>query len=122
MIKNAVNWFEIPVSDLSRATEFYEGILATSLIQESMGDIDMAIFPYGEKTVTGSLVAAPFLSPSETGSIVYLNAEGIIDEVLDRVTEKGAAIPMPKMHIGENGFIAHIIDSEGNRVGLHSMT
>ncbi|MGB1309995.1 MAG: VOC family protein [Leucothrix sp.] len=122
MSKNAINWFEIPVSDMARAVSFYEHIMQVSFQQESMNGMDMAIFPYEDKSVTGALVAAPFLSPSETGSVVYLNAEGMLDDVLARAAEKEAAIPLPKMDIGENGFIAHIMDSEGNRIGLHSMS
>lgn len=122
MAKNAINWFEIPVSDLARATAYYEDLVQTSLTQESMDGIDMAIFPYGEDTVTGSLVSAPFLSPSPTGSLVYLNVEGMLDATLERAVASGSDIPLPKTPIGPNGFIAHIIDSEGNRVGLHSMT
>ncbi|MFK7994025.1 MAG: VOC family protein [Granulosicoccus sp.] len=122
MSKNAINWFEIPVSDLARATNFYESLLQVTLSQESMNGMDMAIFPYSEGTVTGALVSAPFLSPSNIGSVVYLNAEGMFDEALARAVEHGAEVALPKMDIGPNGVIAHIIDTEGNRVGLHSMT
>lgn len=122
MSQNAINWFEIPVSDLVRASSFYEDLLQVTLTQESMNGMDMAIFPYAEGTVTGALVSAPFLSPSDTGSIVYINVEGIFDEALARATTNGAEVVLPKMNIGPNGIIAHIMDSEGNRVGLHSMT
>jgi len=122
MSKNAINWFEIPVSDLARATTFYEDLVQASLKQESMNGMDMAIFPFSEETVSGALVSAPFLSPSATGSVVYLNVEGMLDGAIERATKNGAEIVLPKMAIGPNGFIAHIIDSEGNRVGLHSMT
>lgn len=122
MSKHAINWFEIPVSDLARATSFYEDFLQVTLKQESMNGIDMAIFPYAEGTVTGALVSAPFLSPSNTGSIVYINVEGIFDDALARAAANGAEVVLPKMAIGPNGFIAHIMDTEGNRVGLHSMT
>jgi predicted enzyme related to lactoylglutathione lyase len=79
-------------------------------------------FPYAEGTVTGALVAAPFHSPSKTGSIVYINVEGVFDEALARAVANDAEVVMPKMDIGPNGYIALIIDSEGNRIGLHSMT
>ena len=122
MSQNAINWFEIPVSDLARASSFYEDLLQITLKQESMNGMDMAIFPYGEDTLFGALVSAPFLSPSATGSIVYINVEGIFDEALARAIANGAEVVLPKMSIGPNGVIAHIMDSEGNRVGLHSMT
>ena len=122
MSKNAINWFEIPVSDLARATAFYEDLVQAPLKQESMNGMDMAIFPFGDDTVSGALVSAPFLSPSDKGSVVYLNVEGMLDGAIERAVAKGSELPLPKMAIGENGFIAHIVDSEGNRVGLHSMT
>ena len=122
MSNNAINWFEIPVSDLARASGFYEDLLQVTLKQESMNGMDMAIFPLNEGAVNGCLVSAPFLSPSSTGSVVYINVEGIFDEALTRAVSNGAEVVMPKMDIGPNGFIAHIMDSEGNRVGLHSMT
>ena len=122
MSQNAINWFEIPVSDLARASGFYEDMLQVTLTQESMNGMDMAIFPYAEGTVTGALVSAPFLSPSDKGSVVYINVEGVFDEALARAKANGAEVVLPKMNIGPNGFIAHIMDTEGNRVGLHSMS
>lgn len=120
MLKNAINWFEIPVSDLARATSFYENMLQASLKQETMPGMDMAIFPYDDGVVSGGLVKADFMSPSDQGSIVYLNVEGFMDGAITRATEKGAAVVFPKTKLGECGYIAHIIDSEGNRIGLHS--
>ena len=122
MLKNAINWFEIPVSDMTRATSFYENMLQTTFKQESMNGMDMAIFPYEDTAITGALVSAPFLSPANTGTVVYINVEGMLDAAIERAVEKGSEITLPKMDIGENGFIAHIIDSEGNRVGLHSIS
>lgn len=122
MLKNALNWFEIPVNDLERAIGFYENMLQSTLNRQSMDGIDMAIFPYDEGAVSGSLVKAPFLSPSDNGSVVYIKVEGFIDEALARVIAKGAKVVLPKTHIGDPGYIAHIIDCEGNRVGLHAST
>ncbi|HBR99072.1 MAG TPA: hypothetical protein DD979_17085 [Gammaproteobacteria bacterium] len=122
MVKNAVNWFEIPVSDLDRATDFYQHMMHTELERSNaMDGMDLAIFPYDEQSVSGALVKAEFLTPASSGSVVYLNAEGILDDAISRAQEKGASIAIPKTAIGEHGFFAHIIDCEGNRVGLHSM-
>jgi len=120
-LKNAINWFEIPVDDYERAVEFYENILQLDLKREVMDGFDIAVFPADEAGVGGSLIKADFLKPSETGSVVYLNVEGMIDGVLQRAQAQGVAILFPKTHIGEPGYIAHIADSEGNRIGLHSM-
>ncbi len=121
MTKNAINWFEIPVTDLDRATGFYQHMLKTDLERSSMDGMDMAIFPYDNQSVSGALIKADFLSPASSGSVVYLNAEGIIEASISRAEEKGGSVVIPKTSIGENGFIAHILDSEGNKVGLHSM-
>jgi predicted enzyme related to lactoylglutathione lyase len=70
--------------------------------------------------VGGALIKADFLTPGEKGSVVYLNVEGMMDDVLQRAQAQGVKILFPKTHIGEPGYIAHIADSEGNRIGLHS--
>lgn len=120
-MKNAVNWFEIPVVDLKRASEFYEFMLDTKLVQEQMNGMDFAIFPYDKTSVSGCLIKCDYLTPSDQGTLVYLNAQGMLDEALARAEERGAKILFPKTNIGENGFIAHISDCEGNKVALHSM-
>lgn len=121
MTQNAINWFEIPVEDLDRAVHFYQTMLATTLMRESMDGMDMAIFPYDEKSVSGCLTRGDSMQPSEQGSVVYLNAEGILDQAIERAQELGARVIMPKTGIGENGYIAQLSDSEGNRIALHSM-
>lgn len=120
-MKNAINWFEIPVDDLQRATHFYESILDIKLQKESMDNVDMALFPMDETSVSGALAKADFMSPSDQGSIVYLNVEGIMDQVLERAEGLGSKVFFPKTSIGENGYIAHISDSQGNKIALHSM-
>jgi len=122
-LKNVINWFEIPVNDFERAIGFYEDVMGVEFKRETMDGIDLAIFPFDEeKEVSGALVKADFLQPSEQGSLVYLNVEGMMDGVLQRAQAQGSKVLFPKTHIGEPGFIAHIADSEGNRIGLHSMT
>ena len=120
-MQHAINWFEIPVADLDRATHFYETLLATKLQRESMDGIDLAMFPMDQASVSGALVKADFMAPNAQSSVVYLNAEGILDQAIARAQEVGAKVLFPKTAIGENGYIAHISDSEGNRVALHSL-
>lgn len=120
-MKNAINWFEIPVNDMPRAINFYQNMLGVELKQETMDGIDMAIFPYDDKHVSGCLVKADFLQPGDRGSLVYLNVEGFMDQAIERATGKGSNLLFPKTSIGENGYIAHLSDSEGNKIALHSM-
>ena len=44
----AINWFEIPVTDLDRAQAFYEAVLAAPLRREPMGPTTLAVLPYSE--------------------------------------------------------------------------
>jgi predicted enzyme related to lactoylglutathione lyase len=120
-MKNAINWFEIPVTDMPRAIDFYQNMLQVQLKQETMDGIEMAIFPYDDKNVSGCLVKADFLQPGDCGSLVYLNVEGFMDQAIERATAEGSSLLFPKTSIGENGYIAHLSDSEGNKIALHSM-
>ena len=108
---NAVNWFDIPVVDLDRATKFYSEILSSELRIENFAGELMAIFP---------LIAQESQKPSMDGAIVYLDAGDDVAVALEKVETAGGEIIMPKTSIGPMGFIAYIKDTEGNRVGLHS--
>jgi len=118
---NPVNWFEIPVDDLDRAKKFYETVLGLELTLNEMGPLPMAWFPMTEGLAgaTGSLVKGEGYSPSTAGSLVYFTVKDL-DQALGRVSAGGGKVLLPKMSIGEYGFIAHFQDSEGNRVALHA--
>lgn len=120
---NALNWFEIPATDIARSKKFYETIFEIQLEDFEMGDMKMAMFPYesGSGKATGALAQSDNHKPSMEGSIIYLNANPAMDNVLSRVEAAGGKVLMPKTSIGENGNIAFIMDTEGNNVGIHSM-
>ena len=121
--KNAINWFEIPVSDFARAVTFYEQILATKLTPDtSFPDMQMAMLPYSEPGVGGCLIQYAPLKPHADGARIYLNGGNDLQAILDRVAAAGGQIAMPKMFIREDiGYIGAFVDSEGNTIGLHSM-
>jgi predicted enzyme related to lactoylglutathione lyase len=120
-MKNAINWFEIPVTDIARAKKFYETIFGFQTMNMSMGDMKMETFPADQQGVSGALIQWEHGKPSAEGTMVYLNADGILDEVLSRVEKAGGKVAMPKTLITEEyGHMGVIIDTEGNRVGLHS--
>lgn len=123
MLRHALNWFEIPVRQLDRAQAFYETLLARPLRREAMGDKTLAVFAYDDGAVGGCLLAgAGVPEPSTEGVLVYLNAEPSLDATLARAEAAGARISTPKVQLpGDMGCFAHIIDSEGNRVGLHAL-
>ncbi len=122
---NVVGWFEIPVLDMDRAVKFYETVFDFKLQREQMGDLDMAWFPFNMEAYgsAGSLALAPdFYKPSANGVMVYLTANsGNVSKELGRVETAGGKVTMEKKQISEeHGFMAVFIDSEGNRVALHS--
>jgi uncharacterized protein len=120
---NALNWFEISVSDIGRASKFYESIFDIQMPQMEMMGMKMAMFPTDSSTgkAGGGLAQSDMHKPSSAGALVYLNANPDLQQVLNRVEKAGGKVTMPKTHIGENiGYMAFFSDTEGNVVGLHS--
>jgi uncharacterized protein len=124
--KNAISWFEIPTTDLDRAQRFYETIFATSLIPLDLQNLRMRMFPIENQMsgIGGALCHnKDFYKPSSTdGPLIYLNGNPDVQNVLDRVEPAGGKVLVPKTQISpEYGYMAVIIDSEGNRIALHSV-
>jgi len=118
---DALTWFEIPAADFRRATRFYETVLGASLKTEKMGEATLAVFPYQEPGVGGCIIDGNGHAPSSKGTVVYLNAAPKIDDALARVARAGGSVVLPKTALpADMGFFAHVIDTEGNRVGLHA--
>ncbi len=119
---NSLNWFEIASSDFARAVTFYSAVWNTSLKVEEMGDLRMAVFPSeGEGSCAGAVVGSAFHKPSAEGTLVYLNANSGMDAMLERISNAGGSIVMPRTLITpEIGYMAVFRDSEGNHVALHS--
>ena len=116
-----VVWFELPVVDLDRACKFYEALFGAPLQREQMGpEVTIAVFPYDGTGVSGCLQRAPGLLPANNGTKVYLNADSGLDALLGRVEAAGGKVALPPVTLpGDMGRFAHMIDSEGNLVGLH---
>jgi predicted enzyme related to lactoylglutathione lyase len=125
MQNNVVGWFEIPVIDMERAVLFYEKVLDVKLDRNQMGPLDMAWFPYDAEGYGsgGSLVYFPDgYKPSADGVFVYLTAHsGDLANELSRVVESGGKVLQEKTQISEDhGFMAVLLDTEGNRIALYS--
>ena len=124
-MKNAINWFEIPVNNYERAKKFYSEILEVEITDYHMPEKNMkyGMFPHDQENqgVGGGLVEMAEMKPSQDGSTVYLNGGDDLNVPLSKVEAAGGKVFMPKTNIDENGFIAQFIDTEGNRVALHSM-
>lgn len=125
IFKNAVSWFEIPATDLARAQKFYEAIFDISMIAMDFPNIKMRLFPLEDQIGVGGAVcdSGGFHKPSATdGPLIYLNANPDVQNILDKVEAAGGKILVPKTEISpEHGYMAVILDTEGNRIALHAI-
>lgn len=122
-MKNAINWFEIPVKNFDKAKKFYETILGAEMqLMEAMG-MKSGFFPAELTTggIGGCIIQGKGYEPSEKGTLVYLNGGDDLSIPLSKVEAAGGKILMLKTSIGPNGFMAHFTDTEGNKVAFHSM-
>lgn len=125
-MNNAISWFEIPATDLERAQKFYEAIFDMNMIPMNMENIKMRMFPLDDMMtqVGGALVdSGGFHKSSLTeGPLIYLNGNPDVQNILGKVEGAGGKIMVPKTEISpEYGFMAVFADTEGNRIGLHSV-
>jgi len=123
--KNAISWFEIPVTDLDRAQKFYEKILEITFTPLDLENIKMRMFPVQDPStgVGGALCYSPgfYKSSLTEGPLIYLNGDPDVQNILNKVEKAGGKILVPKTEISkEYGFMAVFVDTEGNRIALHS--
>lgn len=121
--ENALNWFEISVTDISRAKKFYETIFGIQMDQQEMMGMQMAFFPAEDMNskVSGGLVQGPMHKPSADGAKIYLNGNPDLSHALSKVEAAGGKVLMPKTKISDDiGYMAFFSDPEGNTVALHS--
>ena len=124
-MNNAVSWFEIPATNFDRAKKFYETILNVKIEVSPTSNEKRkeGYFPadVNSGAVGGGLVEGEGYEPSQSGTLVYLNAGEDLGKALARVENAGGKIVVPKTSLGPNGFIAFFVDTEGNKVAFHSM-
>ena len=121
-MSNAINWFEIPATNMKRAVKFYDEVLGAELQPLERDGMKWAFFPASDNGVGGAVVDRNDSNkPNAQGTLVYLNGGDDISVPLSRVEKAGGKILIPKTSIAPNGFKAVILDTEGNRVALHSM-
>lgn len=120
VIRDYVSWFEIPAIDFQQAVNFYNHIFGIEM-EQNITDVNaMAFFPV-TTGIGGAVIAGPGSVPSDTGPLIYLNGGKDLSNVLDKVEEAGGRIVMPKTLINEEaGYFAIFIDSQGNKLALHS--
>lgn len=119
--ENPVCWFDIYVSNLERAKQFYETVFNITLVDLPIEWGKQATFPLNRNGVnaTGALVEKENREESGNNTVVYFSSEDCVTEEA-RVEHAGGKIIRPKMSIGEFGFVTILQDTEGNTIGLHS--
>ncbi|BDU26914.1 VOC family protein [Flavobacterium sp. GSB-24] len=120
---NTLNWFEIPATDFERAKTFYSKVLDAQITQDPNTDMQYAYLPSDPQkgAFGGAIARGENFVPAVTGTTVYLDGGHDLSVPLCRVESAGGRVILPKTSIGDNGFIALFIDTEGNKVGFHSM-
>lgn len=124
-MSHALNWFEIPVTDLDRAIDFYATVTGRRLQRMDFGvpgQLEAVFCTTDRSERTGSLVQSPYSQPAQTGTVVYLNVETDLDDCLQRAVAAGGSVLVDKTPLPPGmGSFAQIVDTEGNRVGLHAL-
>jgi uncharacterized protein len=117
-------WCDVPVQDLGRAIRFYSAVLGAPVQKQEFSGMSFALLPHAETSVSGCLVPKHEGNdnrPSAQGPLLYFNCQGRLDAAIAAVTEQGGRVLQPRHPIGPHGFRAIVLDSEGNRIALHSM-
>ncbi len=117
---NLIGWIDIPVTDLNRAMNFYRHVTARQVEQEFGPETPVAVFTHSGNDVSGCLVVDAEVQPSARGPLIYFSVDGRLDEAIAAVEAHGGSIINPKHQIGPFGYRAIVLDSEGNRIALHS--
>lgn len=120
-MKNLISVFEIPATDFQRAKSFYQAILDIAIEDVDMGEVMMGLFQSEDTSVSGAVIHGADYKPSANGVVIYLNGGSDLQVVLDRIPANNGKVLVPKTAIGpEMGFYALFMDTEGNKLGLHS--
>jgi len=113
-------WVDIPVVEMERAIRFYQQVL-NILIDREFPDMPIAVFRHQRSAVSACLFRKESELPGDRGPLIYFNADGRLDDALEQVRLCGGKVLKNKHSIGPFGYRAIVLDSEGNRIALHSM-
>ncbi len=125
-VRNQVVWCDVPVTDLDRAVRFYTAVLGAPVPKQEFEGMAFALLPHEEGSVSGCLTPGCPTDkdpnrPSAHGPLLYFNCQGRLDQAIAAVESHGGRVLQPRHPIGPHGFRAVVLDSEGNRIALHSM-
>jgi predicted enzyme related to lactoylglutathione lyase len=121
-MQNLISIVEIPTTEFSRAVKFYENVLGVRIEKVDMGGTRMGVLPAGDGTINVVLVNGEEYKPTADGAVIYLNAGGDLNPTLSKIESNGGKVIVPKTEISpEMGYFALFTDTEGNKLGLHSI-
>ena len=118
---STLNWFEIPSTDFARAKAFYAKVLDVNIQDDPNRHYAYLPSNSTQDAFGGAIGYGENFIPSITGTTIYLDGGNDLSVPLSRVEKAGGKVILPKTAIGANGFIALFIDTEGNKVGFHSI-
>jgi hypothetical protein len=121
-MKPNIVWFDIPALDIDRAIRFYSAVLAREIKKEQFGDVPTGIFPTSDGGQHGCVVAVKDFKPSADGVMIYFDVNGRLKNAVAAVRAHGGTVQQDIHSIGQYGFRAEVLDSEGNCIALHSET
>src|SRR5438093_1081104 len=122
---NTLCWTDIPVTNLDRAIKFYSAVLGGEVSKMSEGGFEYGLLPHEEQNAPGCLCVGSDSvgtdnKPSQNGPLIYISVEGRLDDAIKAAGSNGGKVLQEKHQIGPHGFRAVVLDSEGNRIALHS--
>ena len=125
MSADTLCWADIPVTNLDRAIKFYSAVLGGDVRKLSDGKAEYGLLPHDQGNSSACLCLRSDSGgldnrPSAKGPLIYLLVEGRLGEAVEAARKNGAKILRERQQIGEHGYRAVIIDSEGNRIALHT--
>lgn len=117
---NAVVWLDIPTVDLDRAIRFYAAVLGREVLRHEFPNMTIGVVTHGEGEIGACLFHDPARPPSAEGPLVYLNVQGRLNEAEGQIEAHGGKVLQSRHSIGPYGYRTVFVDSEGNRLALHS--
>src|SRR5512144_483690 len=100
---NRAVWFDIPVSDLERAAEFYRAVLNVQAQKQEADAVTFYVLQHDGGN-SGCLIPADQEIRSDGGVLLYLNVDGRIRDAVTKVEEHGGKVTQRIHSIAPHGY------------------